>query len=185
MELTGKNNAEIIAQLCDRYGIGKSSVYNRLKFLDIATGRKDGQTYLLSSEVELLDELQNWIRDGNSQESFPKKGALVKSGAGELGSENAEAIFVEDVDGEDSHIRRLLRKGQEMAAGLLIAENLLAAQYRDNPDQLDDDLKAKLKDAEEALAPKSLDPTEYALSLVEKCQRQQANCSKTEFREIA
>jgi len=44
----------------------------------------------------------------------------------------------------------------------------LAAQYKDNPDLLPEDLRSKVRATEEAVAPKSIDPEEYALSLIAK-----------------
>jgi len=51
---------------------------------------------------------------------------------------------------------------------LLMAQNILAAQYKDNPDLLPEDLRSKVRATEEAVAPKSIDPEKYALSLIAK-----------------
>jgi hypothetical protein len=57
---------------------------------------------------------------------------------------------------------QLIRVSQEKGAGLLIAQNLLAKQFVDNPNLLPHDLLQEVRESEKAIAPKSQSPKEYA-----------------------
>ncbi|HBB34497.1 MAG TPA: hypothetical protein DDZ80_25575 [Cyanobacteria bacterium UBA8803] len=60
-------------------------------------------------------------------------------------------------------LNNLVASAQSKAAGVLIAENVLAQQYIQNPDLLPDELKVKIE--ESAQIPK-IDPFAYASSLI-------------------
>jgi hypothetical protein len=169
MELISTTSNELIGKLRERYAISKSAVYNRLKFLGIEITKENGNSFLLAKDLELLDELHEWIEAGNSTNNFPRPGALIQSDASgiEPGSVPLGAGQTQIPTAEDGNqIRVIVRSAQEKAAGLLMAQNILAAQFKDNPDMLDDDLRQQVKATEEAIAPKSLDPKQYALNLV-------------------
>jgi hypothetical protein len=171
MELTGKNGAEITEILCTRYGIGKSSVYKRLKLLHLSVKREGGKFYLPATEVQLLDDLDNWIREGNTMETFVKPGMLTNTEESAIDIEALKKILGDGSE-EGTQIRELLRRAQEKAAGVLIAQNIIAAEYQNNPELLDEDLREQVEATEEILVSKPIDPKEYALSLVKKCRQQ-------------
>lgn len=165
-ELLSDSKGELIGKLNDRYGIGKSATYKRLEFLGITPSQEAGKSFLNSRELRLLDELNEWIGAGKSMVSFPKPGELATVGTGELSEAN---IPIEFATGEDGNqINQLIRVAQEQAAGLLMAQNILAAQFKENPDLLPEDLRSQVRATEEAVAPKSIDPKKYAASLVAK-----------------
>ncbi|MDV3002539.1 MAG: hypothetical protein N5P05_004194 (plasmid) [Chroococcopsis gigantea SAG 12.99] len=169
MELISNTGTELIGKLRERYGVSKTVVYNRLKFLSIEVTKQDGNFFLRAKELELLDELHNWIESGNSTNSFPRPGVLVHSETGgiEAGSIPVGTGETEIPTAEEGNqIRALVRSAQEKAAGLIMAQNILTAQFKDNPDMMDDDLRQQVRATEEAIAPKSLDPKQYALGLV-------------------
>jgi hypothetical protein len=97
---------------------------------------------------------------------FPKPGKLAISESGSIDSASAKIEYTTAEEG--NQINQLIRVAQEQAAGLLMAQNILAAQYKDNPDLLPEDLRSKVRATEEAVAPKSIDPEEYALNLIAK-----------------
>jgi hypothetical protein len=173
-ELLSESKGELIAKLSEKYGVGKSSLYKRLEFLGISVTQKDGNCFLFSNELALLDELHAWIGSGKAMTSFVKPGQLVISEAGEVetndGNQLSEAI--PDIEyttaNEGDQIKQLVRVAQEQAAGLLMAQNILAAQFKENPDLLPEDLRSQIRATEEAVAPKSIDPKQYALNLVGK-----------------
>jgi hypothetical protein len=103
-------------------------------------------------------------------ESFCGVTTLARRERQEIATQEAEMLFLEEVE-EGNQIQQLTRSAQEKAAGVLIAQNILAKQFQNNPQLLDDDLKKQVLATEEALAPKTIDPKQYALSLVKKCLR--------------
>lgn len=60
-------------------------------------------------------------------------------------------------------INNLVASAQNKAAGVLIAENVLANQYVQNPDLLPEELKAKIQESAQTPV---VDPFEYATSLI-------------------
>ena len=107
--------------------------------------------------------------------SFVKPGQLTitsESGIEANNEGNQLSETVTDIEyttaNEGDQIKQLVRVAQEQAAGLLMAQNILAAQFKENPDLLPEDLRSQVKATEEAVAPKSIDPKQYALNLVAK-----------------
>jgi hypothetical protein len=164
-ELLSESKGELIQKLNERYGIGKSVSYKRLEFLEISIRQSEGMNFLFSAEIQILDDLHEWIKQGKSMIHFPKPGKLAISESGSIDSAIAKIEYTAE---EGNQINQLIRVAQEQAAGLLMAQNILAAQYKDNPDLLPEDLRSKVRATEEAVAPKSINPEEYALSLIAK-----------------
>jgi hypothetical protein len=167
-ELMSQNSKELIEKLGDRWGVGKATIYRRLEFLGIAIAKADGKSFLNSNDLVQLDQLNEWMSTGNTLDSFPKPGALVQSEAGAIDQHTIELEAVE----EGHQVRQLVRTAQEKATGVLIAQNMLTLQFMQNPDALDPDLQAQLRTTEEAIAPKSINPLQYASSLVNKFTNQ-------------
>ena len=169
-ELLSESKGELIGKLNERYGIGKSVTYKRLEFLEISIRQCEGISFLFSAEIQILDDLHEWIKQGKSMVHFPKPGKLAISESGSLESATPSIEYTTAEEG--NQINQLIRVAQEQAAGLLMAQNILAAQYaaqyKDNPDLLPEDLRSKVRATEEAVAPKSIDPEKYALSLIAK-----------------
>jgi hypothetical protein len=133
-ELLSASKGELIAKLSERYGVGKSSLYKRLEFLGISVTQKDGNCFLFSTELSLLDDLHNWIGSGKAMTSFVKPGQLVISEAGEVETNDESQLSeaIPDIEyttaNEGNQIKQLVRVAQEQAAGLLIAQNRLALE---------------------------------------------------------
>ena len=165
-ELLSESKGELIGKLNERYGISKSVTYKRLEFLEISIRQSEGISFLFSAEIKALDDLHEWIKQGKAMIHFPKPGklAILESGSIESASAKIEYTTAE----EGNQINQLIRVAQEQAAGLLMAQNILAAQYKDNPDLLPEDLRSKIRATEEAVAPKRINPEEYALNLIAK-----------------
>ncbi len=174
--ITGKTNKEVVELLVQRYQKGKSTIYKRLEFLNIVVGKKDGMCLIEVDSLTLLDQLDHHLVNGGTMNDFELPGELTTTTKNDL-SHQGEQIDLDEAipQAESGHqMRQLVRSSQEKAAGLLMAQNILTAQFKDNPELLDGDLWEQVKATEEAIAPKSLDPKQYALSLVQGIQRQQA-----------
>lgn len=165
-ELLSESKGELIGKLNERYGIGKSVIYKRLEFLEISIRQSEGISFLFSAEIQILDDLHEWMKQGKSMAHFPKPGKLAISESGSIESASTKIEYTTAEEG--NQINQLIRVAQEQAAGLLMAQNILAAQFKDNPDLLPEDLRSKVRSTEEAVAPKSIDPEKYALSLIAK-----------------
>ena len=161
-ELVSRNSGELIEKLSERWGVTKAPIYKRLAYLGIEIEKKGGECFLFSRDLSQLDELNQWMKEGNSLASFPKPGALVQSEAQEIEQHTIELDPVED----GHQLRQLVRSAQEKAAGVMMAQNMLTAQFMQNPNALDPDLLAQVQNTEEAIAPKSINPLQYATSLV-------------------
>jgi hypothetical protein len=155
------NTKEEVTQfLMDRYGLGRSTILNRLKYLGMKVQSEDGQIFLDSDQLGELDHLNDWIQGGQKLADFPKRGQLVKQGANELA---IPSIDLEPVGGNgETALAQLVRTAQEQAAGITIAKNLLTAEFLKNPNQLPEDLREQVERSQGALAPKSRNPMEIA-----------------------
>ncbi|BFM39907.1 hypothetical protein [Synechocystis sp. LKSZ1] len=155
------NTKEEVTQfLMDRYGLGRSTILNRLKYLEMKVQSEDGQFFLDIDQLGELDQLNEWIQSGQKLVDFPKQGQLVKQESSELA---IPSIDLEPVEGNtDTALAQLLRTAQEQAAGITIAKNLLTAEFLKNPSQLPEDLREQVERSQGAMAPKSRNPLEIA-----------------------
>jgi len=173
--LTGNTKDEIVQVLMEKFGLGKTSVYKRFTQLDISIV-KQGKIFGLSQEdLDNLQGLATWIEDGKTIGSYPaiaNKSAIVQSGGGGI-DQAATFLHSEQID-SDGEISQLIRAGQELGAGVLIAQHLVAKQVISNPDSLPDDLREMVNRSEAAIAPKSQSPMEYATRFLQMSQEQQA-----------
>lgn len=65
-----------VTALQDRYAIGKQAVYNRLEALDIKPFRQGNKSYVHATDVELLDQLHQHIKDGGKMDDFKSHRSL-------------------------------------------------------------------------------------------------------------
>jgi hypothetical protein len=166
--ITGRNSEEIVGQLRERWQVGKATVYDRLKYLGISIAKANGESFISTKDLHTLDEYNEWLINGNSKASFPRPGALVQTESGDV-QQTAATIELEFGDpAAGDALRQLVRVAQEQATGTLIAQNYLTRQFIENPNSLDPDLLEQVKGSEEAIAPKSIDPRDYAKRLIAK-----------------
>ena len=161
------NTKEEITQfLMKRYDLGRTSILNRLRHLELKVQQEDGQFFLDIDQLRELDQLNDWIQSGQKLAEFPKQGQLVKQEAHEL---VIPSIDLEPMEGNtDTALAQLLRTAQEQAAGITIAKNLLTAEFLKNPNQLPEDLREQVERSQGAMAPKSRNPLEIAGEWVRK-----------------
>ena len=173
--LTGNSKDEIVQVLMEKFSLGKTSVYKRFTQLDISI-TKQGKIFGLTGEdLDNLQGLEDWLRDGNSTNSYSpiaNKSAIVQSGSSEI-NENSTVLEGDNVQ-ESVEFLQLVRAGKEKGVGLLIAQNMIAQQCAANPDLLDPDLLQQVKESEAAIAPKSQDPMKYATRFLQMIQEPQA-----------
>jgi hypothetical protein len=173
--ITENTKDEIVQVLMKKFGLGKTTIYKRFDQLDISIV-KQGKTFNLSQEdLDNMQALEKWIEDGKTINSYPaiaNKSAIIQSNGGEL-DEAATYLHSEQVD-PNGELLQLIRAGHEKGAGLLIAQNLIAQQAASNPELLPDDLREAVYRSEVAIAPKSVNPMEYASRFLQMTQEPQA-----------
>ncbi len=170
-----------ILELQKKYGIRRDSLYSRMRYLQITTYKVKGKAYLDAGQVTQMDALHDHIQTTGKMEGFP---IPESSGPVEVEDEQPASITTLAVTTQTQHIAApnyapqetrsqtseqvddviaLIRSAQGKAAGVMIAENLLARQYIQNPELLPDDLRQKIKESGEM---PTIDPFAYAQSLV-------------------
>lgn len=178
-EIIGNSAAELNEKLQEKYEVRQSQIYKRLKHLRIKPWKGQGQHWLDADQVTEMNRLNEHLLAGNSMESYPMpepsgpwqedSSEIVKADSTFL-EQGDERLSFEEVNGGNEQINQIVRAAQSRAAGALIAERVLAAQFKDNPHMLDDDLRQQVEAAEARVAPKSVDPNQYANLLISRYQ---------------
>ena len=177
------------SDLDTEFNIGKNTRVLRLAAIGLTSDKlhKDGKSYWLT-EVQycLFKELDNYILETGSMKGFPQLctdsivAAIdlpesIDDEAGELAtvhnqlevSSQSEENYGEFETGSGSYnshdrLARIDANAQQTAAGVMIAEAILADRYLQNPDRL----PAHLRQQIDAVEYRQIDPKEYAAQLV-------------------
>ncbi|NWF58979.1 MAG: hypothetical protein HXY43_06640 [Fischerella sp.] len=180
-----------ILELQKKYGIGRDSLYGRMRYLQITTYKVKGKAYLDADQIVHMDGLHDHIQATGKMEGYP-----IPEPSGPVEVEETEpdattttttltvaettqvttpsytptqkrysqegvASRTQSSQVEDA--AAIVQSAQNKAAGTLIAENILARHFIENPELLSDELKAKIKESGEM---PSIDPFAYADSLI-------------------
>lgn len=162
-------------KLQENYGVKQAQIYSRLKKLTIKPHKENGEVWLDDDQIQLLDELHAHISNGGTMDEY-KTGEMVV--ATEQAIEQTQEESIEQSSqtvnvnksqnvGEQEKFNALVKSAQSKAAGIIIAEEMLAAKFKENPELLPEELQEQVKAAREMNAPKSVDPNEYANSLID------------------
>ncbi|AFZ38183.1 hypothetical protein Sta7437_4742 (plasmid) [Stanieria cyanosphaera PCC 7437] len=114
-----------------KYGIKKEAYYNRLNFLGIKANKdSNGRAYLTNEQVNLMDELDSYIKENGKMEGFSNRnsednsGAMVKSETTAI-EQSPENIYVEPENPVDNlDLETILRKASELKARELATPDL-------------------------------------------------------------
>ncbi|PAX51449.1 hypothetical protein [Brunnivagina elsteri] len=102
------------------------------------------------------------MADGSTEESGMAVSQSQTLSAAE--NEQAETVRQHEVSQMNALGEQVMKNAQNKAAGVLIAENMLAQQFIENPEMLPEELKAKIQ--ESAQIPE-VDPFAYANALID------------------
>lgn len=170
-----------LLELQEKYQIGRDPLYVRMRYLAITTWKIGGKAYLDEQQIAYMDELHEHIKTVGRMEGYTPpapSGPVTEakpSAAIQTVEESREIeVAVNSVNyspqnnrahssGENEAIASLIQSAQNKAAGVLIAENVLAQQFIQNPDALPPELKAKIKESSQM---PTVDPFAYAASLM-------------------
>lgn len=161
------------------WSLKSSAFYERMKFLGIQAIKQGRKSYLDDKQIAQLDELDEYIQEHGSMEGFnnTNSNALVKAEEKSLETNvqqpqpTIEAPnHTRSVGSEQQQMAQLVASAQNKAAGVLIAEGVLAQQFIANPEMLPEELRTQIQ---EANAVPKIDPNAYAAQLLQ--QHQAAN----------
>jgi hypothetical protein len=84
-KLVSNNSGELVQALGERYGIGKTQVYEYRKHLGIKFGKEEGQIFITTEQLSAFDDLNEWVNSGNKLEEWTGSfGELAVSESGNL-----------------------------------------------------------------------------------------------------
>ncbi|OUL23962.1 hypothetical protein BV378_20215 [Nostoc sp. RF31YmG] len=173
-----------ILELQKKYGIERDAFYARTRYLRMKTWKIGKKAYLNADQVGHMDALHDHIQATGKMEGYPVPEA---SGPIEIESEQPTPTttltvaqtqtFTETQQITPSYspqqqrsqsspvddVAAIVESAKNKAAATLIAENILAQHFIQNPELLPDHLKQKIKESGEM---PSIDPFAYADSLI-------------------
>jgi transposase-like protein len=152
------NNVEI----CEHLGIKKASLYNWLKAIGHKAEKDEsGRSFYLPATIKELEKLKEHIRAGGKMDEW--RGGEIITTKPEATSLDTQGVAL---GSEDPRLTQLLDNAHRQAVGVLIAQNILAGKFIENPDTLPEEYRAMVELS--APVPKSIDPLEHAKKLVQK-----------------
>lgn len=164
--LLSGTSAEFIAKLEEKYSIKKAMVYRRFDYLKIKPIKGDKQVWLTDDQLSDLDKLHEHIQEHGSMDGY--KNEITVTQPSGITSPETERIYSQSTATGLEPLAAIDMTAQSKAAGAMILETMLEAQYRNNPDLLSDELRQKIQQAKEMYAPKPVDPLQYAQELIQR-----------------
>lgn len=167
-----------ILDLQKKYGIERDSFYARTRYLRITTWKEGGKAYLDAGQLAHMDGLHDHIKSTRRMEGYP---VPDPSGPVEEEQPTSSTLAISETQQitatptyapkqkrsqssqQVDDTAAIVQSAQNKAAGTLIAENLLARHFIENPDLLPENLKEKIKESGEM---PRIDPFAYANSLI-------------------
>jgi hypothetical protein len=167
-----------ILELQKKYGIQRDSFYARTRYLRITTWKEGGKAYLYADQIAEMDGLHEHIQQNGRMQGYP-----VPEPSGPIEEEEQPATTTSSLTVSETQqitptyapkqkrsqssqvddTAAIVESAQNKAAGTLIAENILARHFIENPDLLPDSLKEQIKQSGEM---PSINPFGYADSLI-------------------
>ncbi len=172
-------NLTPISEAPEIWGLKSSAFYERMKFLGIQAIKQGRKSFLDEEQIAQLNELDEYIQEHGSMEGFnnPNSNSIVKAEKNSLETNiqqpqpTVEAPnHTRSFGSEQQQMAQLVASAQNKAAGVLIAEGVLAQQFIANPEMLPEQLRSQIQ---EANAVPQIDPNAYAAKLLQ--QHQAAN----------
>lgn len=175
--LLSDSAGELTEKLKEKYGIEQAEIYKRLGKLKIKSHKENGKVWLDDEQLSKLDNLHQWIQEKGSAKDyqFPEESGLAVAEQKGIATSDSEVMDADYAEGSPSAdpFAMIRVAAQHMAAGEIMATKLMAADYRDNPDRLPDELQERIKQVERMTVPKPIDPMKYAQELIAKVRQQQ------------
>ncbi|MHC5675127.1 hypothetical protein [Nostoc sp.] len=173
-----ENSKISILELQKKYGIQRDSFYARTRYLRITTWKEGGKAYLYADQITEMDGLHEHIQQTGRMQGYvvpEPSGPIEEDGQPAAATSSLAVTETQQItptyapkqkrtqSSQVDDTAAIVQSAQNKAVGTLIAENILAQHFIQNPELLPDELKAKIK--ESAQMP-SVDPFAYADSLI-------------------
>jgi hypothetical protein len=146
-------------QVCERLGIGTSTYYNRLKYLEIEPSRDDEGPYLTQDQMKEMEDLNEHIKKTGKTRGFRDGGELAISENSDLAS--ASALEIPEVEEnfaqmDDETLNQLVEEAGELKTQQIAMPYLVKLHLANNmtEEDLSDEQKSKLQAVREAANPK-------------------------------
>ena len=168
-----------LEQICERLGIGTSTYYNRLKYLEIEPSRDDEGPYLTQHQMKEMEDLNEHIKKTGKTRGFRDGGELAISENSDLVS--APALEIPEVETEnfdqmdDEMLSRLIGEAGELKVRQVAMPDLVRLHLANNmtEEDLSDAQKEKLRAIREAATPKSNAAASIAQQLLQRHRQKQ------------
>ena len=168
------------------FNIGKNTRVSRLAAIDLTPDNlhKEGKAYWLTeTQYNLFKELDQYIIETGSIKGFPHLCTLKNNEGGQLVTVDNDLVHPDIKSGNldphrayagefennyssdytpDHRLAQIDANAQQTAAGVLIAESILADKYLQNPDRLPTHLRQQI----DSVGMRQVDPKEYAAQLI-------------------
>lgn len=86
-----------VSQLSNRYNIVRSAVYNRLEALNIRPERIGNKAYVNAEQLQLLDELHQFIQAGGTTAEFQERRGIQKETEASAGLSSGLSTIQPDI----------------------------------------------------------------------------------------
>lgn len=128
-----------------RYSIKSGAYYKRLEAANVKHRKDDEGVFLDAEQVAILDQLDDHLKNGGKLDEF-SPGKLSTIGNKSAAIATSQEMMGESVGGVNNDLaQKLDRSAQSVAASFLAdARNRLTAEYLQNPDRIDEDLKSQV-----------------------------------------
>lgn len=164
-------------ELQKKYGIERDAFYARTRYLRITTWKEGGKAYLDAGQTAHMDALHEHIQQTGRMQGYsvPEPSGPIEEDEQPAAQSTLAVTETQQItptyapkqkrsqSSQVDDVAAIVTSAQNKAAGTLIAENVLAQHFIQNPELLPDELKAKIQ--ESAQMP-SIDPFAYADSLI-------------------
>ncbi|MEL7037767.1 MAG: hypothetical protein AAFO04_19390 [Cyanobacteria bacterium J06592_8] len=170
-KFTGNSKGEVVEKLLEVLEVKQATLYKRMEFLGISIQKHSNESWIDEEDYQELAALGEWIDTHGKMEGFEKRAdqqAIVKTEETTLDipaeqptvqAENNSRNF----GSEQQQMSQLVASAQNKAAGVLMAEGILAQQFIANPEMLPEQLKQQIQ---EANAIPQVDPNAFAAELL-------------------
>ena len=173
-KFVGSSKGDVVSQILEALEIKQATLYKRMEFLGVSIQKEDGESWINEADYEELCALSAYIEINGRTEGFERR--IDKAVTVQESRVKSQELSVSESSYNQGHqrnaseqqqqnqINQLVQSAQRKATGVLIAEGVLAQQFIANPEQLPEELRSQI---EEANAIPQIDPNGFAAMLLD------------------
>jgi hypothetical protein len=166
-------------QICERLGIGTSTYYKRLNYLEIEPSRDDEGPYLTQEQMNEMEELNEHIKKTGKTRGFRGGGELAISENSDLASGSALEIPEMETENfdqiDDETLSRLIGEAGELKVRQVAMPDLVRLHLANSmtEEDLSDAQRHKIKAIRDAADPKPNAAATIAQQLLQRHRQKQ------------